>query len=53
MWGACQRSREKISGALEAGYFIIKLSDYFNPCGHAESFYLPLHSSADSLSCGN
>jgi hypothetical protein len=51
--GACQRSHEKISRALEAGYFIIKLSDYFDPCGHAQSFYSAPHSSADSLPCGN
>jgi hypothetical protein len=50
---ACQRCHEKISCAFEAGYFIIKLSDYFSPCGHAQSFYSAPHSSADSLPCGN
>jgi hypothetical protein len=51
--GACQRSHEKIPCALKAGYFIIKLSDYFDPCGHAQSFYSAPHTSADSLPCGN
>jgi hypothetical protein len=53
MLGAGEGGREKVPRPLQAVNFNINLSDYFGPCGHAESFYRCLDSSADSLPCGN